>query len=295
MNNLLALLRRSHRPDAEALSALVDGRLDASRAQALQSHIAACAPCAARLDELQRVKTMLAAMPQANAPRSFRLRQADVEAPARPAPVFLPGLLRAMPAASGVAALAFVLVLATDFSTRGDGGGRMAALQSSDNIAASGARMESKAAEATADASGADGDVQSPDPDLAFDGADPTVTAGASLPFVAPEGDGEGLVPASSNLDGSITPEAGAARADALPPDATPAGGAIAEDSASESATGEGFTQGSDGLEAATNEAANDDEGGRTAFLAVEIIAAGIAIAAGAAYAVARGKRRVQS
>lgn len=294
MNNLLALLRRSHRPDAQALSALVDGRLDPSRAQALQTHIAACTLCAARLDELRRVKTMLAAMPQADSPRSFRLRQADVESPARPAPVFLPGLLRAMPAASGIAALAFVLVLATDFASRRDGG-QMASIQGQSDSAFSPERIESKAAEAPAGASAADGDAQSPDPGLAYDDADATVTAEAPLASGAPEGDGEGLVPASSNLDGNVTPEADAARTDALAPDATAASGAIAESSPSESATSEGFTQGADEFEAATNEAVDDDDGGRTAFLAVEIIAAGIAIAAGAAYAVSRRKRRVQS
>lgn len=294
MNNLLALLRRSHRSDADALSALVDGRLGPDRARAIEAHIAACAPCAVRLDELQRVKTMLAAMPQADAPRSFRLRQADVEAPARPAPVFLPGLLRAMPAASGVAALAFVLVLATDFSTRGDGG-QMASIQRQSDSAMSAERIESKAAEAPAGGSAPDGDVQSPDPGLAYDDADATVTAEASLATGAPEGDGEGLVPASSNLDGNVTPEAGASRTDALAPGATAASGAIAENSPSESATSEGYTQGADEFEAATNEAVDDDDGGRTAFLAVEIIAAGIAIAAGAAYAVSRRKRRVQS
>lgn len=271
MNNLLALVRGSHKPDAEALSALADGRLDPALARALETHMAACAVCAARLDELRRVKMMLAAMPQADAPRSFRLRRIDVEAPARPAPVFMPGLLRALPAASGVAALAFVLVLATDFSTRDGDGGQMASLQSSADGAPSSARTESKSAEAPAGAGAADGD-------------------------------GEGLEPGSSNADGEVTPEAGAARVDAPATGvmggepATAVTGAIDENSPPPGTTsGEGLTPVADEFNAATAEAADDDDGGRTAFLAVEIIAASVAIAAGAAFAVSRRNGRVQS
>ncbi len=290
VNRLLASLRGSHKPDAEALSALADGRLDPARARALETHMTACAVCAARLDELRRVKTMLAAMPQADAPRSFRLRQADVEAPARPAPVFMPGLLRAMPAASGVAALAFVLVLATDLSTRGGDGGRVASLQSAADSAPSSARMESKSAEAPAGASAADGDDQASDQATQYYDAGVTPAA-------------EGLVPESSNIDGEGTPEAGIARVDAPAPGgeaATAVTGALEQDSPLDGAADdEALTQGVDEQEVGTLEVivpeADDDDGGRMAFLVVEIMAGGVAIAAGAAYAVSRRNRRVQS
>ena len=236
---------------------------------------------------------MLAAMPQADAPRSFRLRQADVEAPARPAPVFMPGLLRALPAASGVAALAFVLVLATDLSTRGGDGGRVASLQSAADSAPSSARMESKSAEAPADASGADGD--DPASDQATQYYDAGVTPAA-----------EGLEPELSDTGVEGTPEAAAARAEALAPGApggeaaTAVTGALEQDSPLDGAADdEALTQVVDEQEVGTLEVivpeADDDDGGRMAFLVVEIMAGGVAIAAGAAYAVSRRNRRVQS
>jgi hypothetical protein len=77
---------------------------------------------------------------------------------------------------------------------------------------------------------------------------------------------------------------------------ATAVTGAIKENLVPPGTTsGEGLTPVADELEAATAEAADEDDGGRTAFLAVEIIAAGVAIAAGAAFAVSRRNRRVQS
>jgi anti-sigma factor RsiW len=270
VKNLFVFLRRSHKPDAEALSALADGELDAARARALEAHLAACEACTARLEELKRVQSMLAAMPQADAPRSFRLRRADVEAPARPAPVFMPGLLRALPAASGVAALAFVLVLATDFSTRDGGGGRTASLQSSADSAPSSARMESKSAEAPAGAAAADRDDEAADAAQSYFDADGTAAAGGA-PVDAPAMGVTGGEPA------------------------TAVAGAIDENAPPATASGEGLTQVADEYEAATAEAGDDDDGSRAAFLAVEIIAAGIAIAAGAAFAVSRRKRRVQS
>ncbi len=116
MKKLLALFPRTHQPDAELLSALLDGRLDAAPRAAAETHVAACRACTARLGELRQIRSMLAAMPHAEAPRSFRLRQADVEA--APAPARRSPALRAMPALGGLAMVAFVVVLGADLATR---------------------------------------------------------------------------------------------------------------------------------------------------------------------------------
>ncbi len=286
MKNLLALLRESHKPDAEALSALADDRLDPARAHTLEAHMAACGDCTARLEELRRVKSMLAAMPQAGAPRSFRLRQVDVEAPVRSAPVFMPGLLRAMPAASGVAALAFVLVLATDFSTRNGDGGRTASLQSPADSAHSIDRIESKSAEAPAGASAVESDGALDPAPLEYN-ADGTPAAEAAAGAVAP--------------DGEVVPDDAAERADL--PAASVTGGdvataapeAIDQYAPLDATSGDGDTPVGGELAAASAQSADDDDGGRTPFLIAEIIAASIAIAGGAAFAVSRRKRSVQS
>ena len=84
---LLAVLRRTHEPDIAALSALLDGRLDAAPRRRFEAHIAACDACRARLDGLRACARRCARCRRSNAPRSFRLRPADVAgaAPARAA------------------------------------------------------------------------------------------------------------------------------------------------------------------------------------------------------------------
>ena len=120
MTNLLAgalaRLRGGHRPDTGALSAYVDGRLDVQARTALEAHLPACPACTAQLAELRAVRNTLAAMPQAEAPRSFRLRAADVEAPvpARPS-----GFLTFAPSVAAVAVFLLVIVGGADLATRG--------------------------------------------------------------------------------------------------------------------------------------------------------------------------------
>ena len=126
---------RGHKPDIDALSALIDGALEASAAHALEEHIAGCVACTAEFDGLRSVKSMLAALPQIEPARSFRVRLADVEAPAKPARAPARALIRAMPALAAAAAVVFVGVLATDVSTRDDGGERQAASRSADGAA----------------------------------------------------------------------------------------------------------------------------------------------------------------
>ncbi len=117
MNEVLEVLLRRHRPDNEALSALLDGQLDGRKLDAVQSHVASCEPCRERLAALRRTRDALRAMPAVDAPRSFRLRAADVAAPApvRRAPV----AMRAMPMLGAAAALVFIVVLEADLSRGG--------------------------------------------------------------------------------------------------------------------------------------------------------------------------------
>jgi anti-sigma factor RsiW len=55
VKKLLSILRRSHEPDTEALSAYADGRLNPEESRALDEHMAACLACAAHLEALRRV------------------------------------------------------------------------------------------------------------------------------------------------------------------------------------------------------------------------------------------------
>lgn len=129
------MLRRTHKPDVVALSALADGALAPAEAAALESHVAGCDVCRSRLGELRSVRAMLRAMPEADAPRSFRLRRADVEAAAKRGPS--PLWYRAMPALSAAALVMFATLVMLDASTNGeDGAGPMAMTAAEDKGAA---------------------------------------------------------------------------------------------------------------------------------------------------------------
>lgn len=120
MNKLLQSLLRRHRPDVSALSAHLDGRLDAPEAQALNAHIAACDACRLEMDGLRSVRASLRAMPQVEHPRSFRLRIADVERVPLPASASPGGrAMRLMPVLSGVAAIVFVIAVGADLESGG--------------------------------------------------------------------------------------------------------------------------------------------------------------------------------
>lgn len=69
----------------ERLSAYLDGELTAEGAHALEAHLPTCPDCQATLASLRSVHTLLAAMPQIRAPRSFRLPVAAPAATLRPA------------------------------------------------------------------------------------------------------------------------------------------------------------------------------------------------------------------
>jgi len=112
VNNLLGLRRTRHALDIEQASAQLDARLDAAAAAKFDAHIAACEACRAQFAGLRDARAALRSMPQADPPRSFRLRAADVQTvPRRPE---TPRLVRMMPALSAAAIVAFVAIVGAD-------------------------------------------------------------------------------------------------------------------------------------------------------------------------------------
>jgi len=129
VKKLLSLVRRSHRPDVEALSALLDGCLEEAEARALHAHVASCDACTRELDGLREVRSMVSALGTVAVPRSFRLRQADVEASAPGARVARAGgapasrfggagVLAFAPTVSAVAVVLLGAVVWADIATR---------------------------------------------------------------------------------------------------------------------------------------------------------------------------------
>ena len=114
--------RRRHPIRDEELSAYVDGQLDAAAGARLEAHIESCAACRDTLTELRAVRTALAALPRASAPRSFVLREDDVQA--RPS-VGAVAALGAAPALLGgvatVALVAFVVLVGIDVTDESSG------------------------------------------------------------------------------------------------------------------------------------------------------------------------------
>lgn len=109
----VSLFRRH--PSAADLSARADGSLAGRSRARVDAHLARCATCRRRLQELAVVHDLLASLPPAPAPRSFRLSPAMVRqteaAPARPFPI--------LQLATAVAAVTFGLLLAGDLWTLG--------------------------------------------------------------------------------------------------------------------------------------------------------------------------------
>ncbi len=117
VNKLLRFF--GHAPDVNALSAQLDGQLDAVAASRLAAHLASCEACRAALAGLRETRDALRAMPELEAPRSFRLRAADVEPRTAPAPSHPSPTLRWAPAVSAIAAAVFVVALGVDLRSGG--------------------------------------------------------------------------------------------------------------------------------------------------------------------------------
>lgn len=159
MKRLLAIFTGKHQPDRDALSALLDGALAPDRASAIGAHVATCEACTTMLEGMRDVRTMLHALPQVEAPRSFKLRAADVAARPRAVPAPPNTLMRAMPVLSGAAVLVFAIAVSFDVAGSGgsddDGSAQLASMADS-------AAESSQYNEATRDGAGAADDAAAP-------------------------------------------------------------------------------------------------------------------------------------
>lgn len=200
MKNLFELLRGrgNHRPDAEALSAYLDRRLTANDAAAVEAHAADCGVCSARLAGLRDVRATLRAQTQVAAPRSFRLRVADVEARSREPLRWANPVMRTLPMVGAAAAAVFVVAIVVDVRPQSATGGRDLAasriettamdrtggLAADDGVAYD---AERGPVEGTAESNGGEGasvEAYAPAPSTQSPGA----LAGADTPPAAPSG-----------------------------------------------------------------------------------------------------------
>jgi len=111
-----------HARDRRNLSPYIDGRLTASEATALETHLASCEACRRELDELRAAVSVLHDMPQADPPRSFALTPQLLERKTADAARPLPALGLGMRLVGAGVAVAFAIVLVGDL-TLGDNGG----------------------------------------------------------------------------------------------------------------------------------------------------------------------------
>jgi len=128
---------RPHLPDMIRLSSYLDGELDGATQREMETHLAACPPCAERLAELRALTAAFDALPQDTLGFDLagmiagRLAAAPRPSPERPAPRWW-GLL---PASLGAAA---ALTLGTGIGSVLIGGGaampRMAAMSVFDTL-----------------------------------------------------------------------------------------------------------------------------------------------------------------
>ncbi len=136
--------RRRHPVSDEELSAYIDGQLAPAARTRLEAHIETCAGCRDALAELRSLQRTLGALPQAQAPRSFALREADVRPSEATSQVGM--FSRATPVLSGVAmvaAVVFVVLVGVDLSgqgsSRGGDGASVAGLATSADLEAAAA------------------------------------------------------------------------------------------------------------------------------------------------------------
>ena len=246
--------------DTDALSAVLDGRLDPEARATASNHLAACPDCRRELDELRTAVALLSGLPQYRPRRSFQLGPAY----ARPLHAsrlvrFLP-LLPALRTATAVVALLFAVAAAGNILIDSEGGPpsatEPAALDTAPPVNAQeptgrdaqvGAEEREGAAQAGADSDAAESGAPA-DGDEVFPGDD---TAGAPA-----AGSGDAAAPAASSKP-TAAPESQDGRAGnvATESDEALAGGGAATDQQPEtSAQNEPIVQyrseGDDGLSA---------------------------------------------
>lgn len=269
MNKLFDLLRREHKPDAVNLSAYLDGALDDARRAETESHVASCEVCRARVAELRALRADLAAMPHADAPRPFRLRQADLVDVREPGGGWAAApLMRAASVTAAMAVLLFGVVFAVQRSGDDDA--------ASNGLALSRASDDQREAlepmpDAATGASESAGGVQPPAEATAA-AAEAFDSAGIGT-AAARAGSDDGTASAGQVTPGSSTPGSAA----------PPAGSLADVPAASATVSAEAIT--------GDRVAADDDDGNQYALRVVLLVTAGvIAVVALAAIAVRRGR-----
>ncbi|HYM16443.1 MAG TPA: zf-HC2 domain-containing protein [Dehalococcoidia bacterium] len=103
-----------------ALSAWLDGELEAGRAAALEAHVAGCAVCRERAEGLRATRAQVRALGLVEPPRSFRITPAMV-VDARPGRRPTAAVARWAPALSAAAAVVFAVVVVADVRSAGGG------------------------------------------------------------------------------------------------------------------------------------------------------------------------------
>jgi hypothetical protein len=207
----------SHARLRDSLSAYLDGELDARTAERLETHLAGCASCREELEGLRTVSAALSDLEEADVPRSFALRPAQLEQRPAGAPSLSPLAVGSRLAAAGVAvALAAVVVI--DAGNFGNEGG---SVQTSAPETQTDRSMEFDAGE---DASGGDGALSPEEPAAGGAGGPATggPTTGESAPEPAPEIDENGSPSAEDDAF-----EQPAAAPDGAPEAADEGGGGI--------------------------------------------------------------------
>lgn len=98
----------------DALSALLDGQLTVTEAEAVRGHVATCGDCARELDDVRTVRRLVRALPAVAPPASFlaELGAADVVVPLAPRRL---GVLAAV-GGSAAAGLLLIVLAATSIS-----------------------------------------------------------------------------------------------------------------------------------------------------------------------------------
>ncbi|MCH8949961.1 MAG: zf-HC2 domain-containing protein [Chloroflexi bacterium] len=113
-------LRRRHPIGDEELNAYIDGELDAAARSRVEAHIESCAACRESVAELRTVSQALQSLAGAQTPRSFALREADVEPfPGRARQAgWLAGATPLLGGVAAVAFLAFFVLVGVDVTDR---------------------------------------------------------------------------------------------------------------------------------------------------------------------------------
>lgn len=109
--------RDKHQRIKDNLSAYLDGHLSAKQAAEVEAHLASCAECAWEKQTLEQTRRLVQMAPRVAVPRSFVLRAAQLEKPARRG-AFVPMPLMALRTATAAVGIVLAFVLAGDLWLR---------------------------------------------------------------------------------------------------------------------------------------------------------------------------------